>query len=218
MLRYQDKITAQMTRLGGSFDWDRVAFTMNDVSMLCPALPVLTRITQSLSKAVRETFCLMHEKGLLYRANRLVNWCVYLNTSLSNLEVCQHPKDQGFVLIFCLGRSDAPYGPNIAERQRLRREGALRIWRHHFLCVSFRRFRFVRLRTRNASNEPQMRRSLSPLLVRRQCSEIPPLLSIPMILATNTYTESSPSTPSLIGGSPLSPTRSPWTWSSAQVL
>lgn len=42
---------------------------------------------QNLSKAVIETFCQMHEKGLLYRANRLVNWCCYLNTSLSNLEV-----------------------------------------------------------------------------------------------------------------------------------
>ncbi|WVQ98646.1 valine-tRNA ligase [Kwoniella sp. CBS 9459] len=70
---YQKKITLQMQRLGGSFDWDRVAFTMND----------------TLSKAVIEAFCQMHEKGLLYRANRLVNWCVYLNTSLSNLEVDQ---------------------------------------------------------------------------------------------------------------------------------
>lgn len=69
----QERITNQMTRLGGSFDWDRVAFTMSD----------------TFSKAVRENFCLMHEKGLLYRANRLVNWCVYLNTSLSNLEVDQ---------------------------------------------------------------------------------------------------------------------------------
>jgi valyl-tRNA synthetase len=41
---------------------------------------------QSLSKAVIEAFCTMHEKGLLYRANRLVNWCCYMNTSLSNLE------------------------------------------------------------------------------------------------------------------------------------
>nr|XP_019013438.1 valine-tRNA ligase [Kwoniella pini CBS 10737]OCF52219.1 valine-tRNA ligase [Kwoniella pini CBS 10737] len=71
--QYQAKITNQMERLGGSYDWDKVAFTMNE----------------SLSKAVQETFCIMHEKGLLYRANRLVNWCVYLNTSLSNLEVDQ---------------------------------------------------------------------------------------------------------------------------------
>lgn len=44
---------------------------------------------QSLSEAVREAFVALHEKGLIYRANRLVNWCCYLNTSLSNLEVDQ---------------------------------------------------------------------------------------------------------------------------------
>jgi valyl-tRNA synthetase len=34
-----------------------------------------------------ENFCKLHEEGVLYRANRLVNWCVRLNTTLSNLEV-----------------------------------------------------------------------------------------------------------------------------------
>lgn len=42
---------------------------------------------QKLSKAVIETFCRLHEDGIIYRANRLVNWCVQLNTTLSNLEV-----------------------------------------------------------------------------------------------------------------------------------
>lgn len=42
---------------------------------------------QKLSKAVIETFCRLHEDGIIYRANRLVNWCVRLNTTLSNLEV-----------------------------------------------------------------------------------------------------------------------------------
>ncbi|KAH9932026.1 tRNA synthetases class I-domain-containing protein [Epithele typhae] len=70
---YQGRITNQLQRLGGSYDWSRVAFTMND----------------SLSKAVTETFCTLHEEGILYRANRLVNWCVKLNTTLSNLEVDQ---------------------------------------------------------------------------------------------------------------------------------
>ncbi|KAL4071956.1 tRNA synthetases class I-domain-containing protein [Scleroderma yunnanense] len=70
---YQARITNQLRRLGGSYDWDRVAFTMNP----------------SLSKAVIETFCRLHEDGILYRANRLVNWCVRLNTTLSNLEVEQ---------------------------------------------------------------------------------------------------------------------------------
>lgn len=70
---YQTRITNQLHRLGGSYDWNRVAFTMNE----------------SLSKAVIETFCRLHEEGIIYRANRLVNWCVRLNTTLSNLEVDQ---------------------------------------------------------------------------------------------------------------------------------
>ncbi|KAG5652557.1 hypothetical protein H0H81_004566 [Sphagnurus paluster] len=70
---YQTKITEQLHRLGGSYDWDRVAFTMNE----------------TLSRAVIETFCKLHEDGIIYRANRLVNWCVKLNTTLSNLEVDQ---------------------------------------------------------------------------------------------------------------------------------
>ena len=45
------------------------------------------RTPQQRSKAVVEAFCRLHEDGILYRANRLVNWCVRLNTSLSNLEV-----------------------------------------------------------------------------------------------------------------------------------
>ncbi|KAL1411261.1 valine--tRNA ligase [Vanrija albida] len=71
--QYQANITGQMRRLGGSFDFSRVAFTMDE----------------NLSEAVIEAFVDMHKKGLLYRANRLVNWCCYLNTSLSNLEVDQ---------------------------------------------------------------------------------------------------------------------------------
>ncbi|KAG9123570.1 hypothetical protein FRC07_014709, partial [Ceratobasidium sp. 392] len=70
---YQGRITKQMERLGGSYDWTRVAFTMDE----------------NLSRAVSETFCRLHEDGILCRANRLVNWCVKLNTTLSNLEVDQ---------------------------------------------------------------------------------------------------------------------------------
>lgn len=69
--RYQKNITEQLHRLGGSFEWDRAAFTMSE----------------PLSKAVVETFCRLHEDGVLYRANRLVNWCVRMNTTLSNLEI-----------------------------------------------------------------------------------------------------------------------------------
>ncbi|ORY75634.1 valine-tRNA ligase [Leucosporidium creatinivorum] len=70
---YQTRITNQICRLGVSCDWDRVAFTMN------PAL----------STAVAETFVKLHDDGIIYRANRLVNWCVAMNTTLSNLEVDQ---------------------------------------------------------------------------------------------------------------------------------
>ena len=79
-----------MKRLGGSFDWSRVAFTMNQVSSSNPPRNTNQFIyspIQTLSAAVIETFCRLHEEGIIYRANRLVNWCVQLNTTLSNLEV-----------------------------------------------------------------------------------------------------------------------------------
>ena len=68
---YHQKINKVMRRMGGSFDWTREAFTMD----------------QNLSAAVTETFVQLHEEGIIYRENRLVNWDVKLNTSLSNLEV-----------------------------------------------------------------------------------------------------------------------------------
>ncbi|KAF9287120.1 hypothetical protein BGZ68_002223 [Mortierella alpina] len=68
---FQGRINNQVRRLGASYDWTREAFTLSD----------------SLSKAVTETFCRFHEEGIIYRATRLVNWCSELNTALSNLEV-----------------------------------------------------------------------------------------------------------------------------------
>lgn len=68
---YHTKINSVLRRMGGSFDWTREAFTMDE----------------NLSAAVTETFVQLHEEGIIYRANRLVNWCVKLNTALSNLEV-----------------------------------------------------------------------------------------------------------------------------------
>lgn len=68
---YHTKINSVLRRMGGSFDWTREAFTMD----------------KNLSAAVTETFVQLHEEGIIYRANRLVNWCVKLNTALSNLEV-----------------------------------------------------------------------------------------------------------------------------------
>ncbi|CAG8456642.1 4784_t:CDS:10 [Acaulospora morrowiae] len=68
---YGNRIHSQMKRLGGSFDWSRSVFTMDE----------------KLSNAVVETFCRLQEEGIIYRATRLINWCVRLNTALSNLEV-----------------------------------------------------------------------------------------------------------------------------------
>ncbi|KAJ6621454.1 tRNA synthetases class I-domain-containing protein [Mycena sp. CBHHK59/15] len=61
---YQARITNQLHRLGGSYDWNRVVFTMDEKR----------------NKAVIETFCRLHEDGVIYRANRLVQWCVKMNT------------------------------------------------------------------------------------------------------------------------------------------
>jgi valyl-tRNA synthetase len=68
---YHQSITGVLRRMGGSMDWSREAFTMDE----------------NLSAAVTETFVRLHEEGLIYRSNRLVNWCVKMNTALSNLEV-----------------------------------------------------------------------------------------------------------------------------------
>ncbi|VUC28382.1 unnamed protein product [Clonostachys rosea] len=68
---YHKKINKALSSMGGSFDWSREAFTMDE----------------NLSAAVTETFVKLHEEGVIYRANRLVNWCTKLNTALSNLEV-----------------------------------------------------------------------------------------------------------------------------------
>lgn len=69
--KYHKNINGQLRRLGGSMDWSREAFTMDE----------------NFSAAVAETFVTLHEEGIIYRANRLVNWCTALSTSLSNLEV-----------------------------------------------------------------------------------------------------------------------------------
>ncbi|KAK9461240.1 tRNA synthetases class I-domain-containing protein [Lipomyces oligophaga] len=68
---YYVRIKNQSKRLGASYDWTREAFTMD----------------ANLSAAVRKTFISLFEEGIIYRDNRLVNWCVAMNTTLSNLEV-----------------------------------------------------------------------------------------------------------------------------------
>jgi len=71
---YKASITNQLKALGGSMDWSREAFTMDE----------------NLAEAVKTTFIQLHEEGVIYRANRLVNWCTALRTTISNLEVDNH--------------------------------------------------------------------------------------------------------------------------------
>ena len=69
-------ISRQMRRLGDSVDWSRDRFTMDE----------------GLSAAVAEVFVRLHEKGLIYRGQRLVNWDPVLHTALSDLEVVSDPE------------------------------------------------------------------------------------------------------------------------------
>jgi valyl-tRNA synthetase len=70
------QITVQMRREGASVDWSREKFTMDE----------------DLSRAVREVFVRLHDEGLIYRGNRIVNWCPQDQTVLSDLEVDKLPQ------------------------------------------------------------------------------------------------------------------------------
>jgi valyl-tRNA synthetase len=69
--QYGDNIKRQMIRLGASCDWSRERFTLDP----------------GLSRAVREVFVRLYEKGLIYRGEYMVNWCPRCQTALSDLEV-----------------------------------------------------------------------------------------------------------------------------------
>jgi len=73
-------ITQQIRRLGGSIDWSRERFTMDP----------------ELSRVVTEVFVRLHEEGLIYRGNRLVNWDPKLHTAVSDLEVISEEEDGFF--------------------------------------------------------------------------------------------------------------------------
>ncbi len=72
------QIINQLKRLGASCDWERERFTMDE----------------GLSKAVREVFVRLYDEGLIYRDNRLINWCPRCHTALSDLEV-EHEDKKG---------------------------------------------------------------------------------------------------------------------------
>src|SRR6266487_4527285 len=73
---YGGQILNQIRREGASVDWSRERFTMDE----------------NLSRAVREAFVRLYDEGLIYRGNRIVNWCPNDQTVLSDLEVLRDPQ------------------------------------------------------------------------------------------------------------------------------
>ncbi len=72
------QITKQMRAMGFSCDWTRERFTLDE----------------GLSIAVREVFVTLYEEGLIYRGNRIINWCPRCHTAISDIEV-EHHEEQG---------------------------------------------------------------------------------------------------------------------------
>ncbi len=76
--KYGNRIISQLKKIGCSCDWDRERFTMDE----------------GCSKAVREVFVNLYNKGLIYRGPRIINWCPNCITALSNEEV-EHAEQAG---------------------------------------------------------------------------------------------------------------------------
>ena len=69
--QYGNRIISQLKKLGSSCDWERERFTMDE----------------GCSKAVKEVFVNLYEKGLIYKGHRIINWCPHCATALSDAEV-----------------------------------------------------------------------------------------------------------------------------------
>jgi valyl-tRNA synthetase len=89
--KYGSRITHQIRRLGASCDWQKERFTMDE----------------GLSKAVREAFVRLYEKGLIYRGPRMINWSPSLRTAVSDLEV-EYSEEPGFLYYFKYMLADLP--------------------------------------------------------------------------------------------------------------
>jgi len=81
--QYGGQITHQIRRIGASCDWDRERFTLDE----------------GLSRAVREAFVRLYEKGLIYRGPRMINWSPGLKTAVSDLEV-EYSEERGTLYYF----------------------------------------------------------------------------------------------------------------------
>ncbi|KAJ3535218.1 hypothetical protein NM208_g7225 [Fusarium decemcellulare] len=86
---YHQKINNAFRKMGCSLDWSREAFTMVRIKdyAMATILILSTQQDENFTAAVTEVFVRFHEEGIIYRANRLVNWDSTLMTALSNLEV-----------------------------------------------------------------------------------------------------------------------------------
>ena len=82
-VKYHSIITSQIRKIGASCDWSRERFTLDE----------------GLSKAVREAFVRLYEKGLVYRGPRLINWSPGLKTAVSDLEV-EYSEEPGKLYYF----------------------------------------------------------------------------------------------------------------------
>ena len=78
--QYGGRIVEQLKYLGSSCDWSRERFTLDE----------------GCSKAVLEVFCKLYEKGLIYRGERIINWCPHCHTSISDAEVEFEEQDGSF--------------------------------------------------------------------------------------------------------------------------
>ncbi|MEG1954325.1 MAG: valine--tRNA ligase [Hydrogenoanaerobacterium sp.] len=78
--KYEERIVQQLMKLGSSCDWERKRFTMDE----------------GCSQAVKEVFLKLYEKGLIYRGERIINWCPHCKTSLSDAEVEYEEKAGSF--------------------------------------------------------------------------------------------------------------------------
>ena len=94
---YGGRITEQCRKLGDSCDWDRERFTMDE----------------GCNKAVNHFFVQLYEKGLIYRGNRLINWCPQCGTSLSDAEV-EHEDKNGLYWYFRYPAADGGEGVVVA--------------------------------------------------------------------------------------------------------
>lgn len=78
--QYGGRIVEQLKKLGSSCDWDRLRFTMDE----------------GCNKAVNHVFKKLYDKGLIYRGERIINWCPHCKTSISDAEVIFEEKEGSF--------------------------------------------------------------------------------------------------------------------------